>query len=1009
MNNGAKCKVQCIQTSSQIKMGVLNTQSICNKVAGVLELLSDKNIDICFATETWLKVDDKAKFAEIRDHGYDIFSAPRRGRGGGVAFIFRPNHVRLIRNNVSQYLSFEVLEAVFKSSSSSELYRLAVIYRSTQTKTKKKYAETRQVQFFQEFLEYLDLLSTKSGKPIICGDFNFHIEDSVNIAANKFKSVIYSKGFIQHNNRPTYGSTSILDLVLTHDSITDHVAINDIGIIRDTPSDHCMVQFVIPVESTHLNSTGTTVTTKDIRQLAKINIDKFKQDIASYMPSVQSLNSLDDAVSTYDNVLTTLLDKHAPCKSTTFREGKNPWWSAKCQEARSARRKAERNYRHERDKNGIKSPHTQHCHQLYKELQVESAIILTRERNRYYSSKLASVSGDAKATYKVLNKLLDKKYGSDKLPNGDSDSAVANSLKSFFHGKVQTIYEGIESDLQTLTSHDIPDPISTEHNASYFKFMTNEDVAEIIQTMGSKSCEADPIPTWLFKNCLSELLPTVTLIVNASLQSGVFPDQMKTAIVRATLKKPHLDSDDLKNFRPISNLTFLSKVIEKCVHKQLTDYVTASDLFAEFQSGYRKAHSCETAVLKIHNDILIMVDQRKHVVLMLLDLSAAFDTINHKLLIKKLKKSYGLDGCIIKWIKSYLANRTFSVVVNGIRSESSRLEIGVPQGSILGPLLFILYTKELEHIAAKYDFLIHLYADDSQLYLSFDPQKDDHTDQLRKLKLCFNEIKQWMTANFLKMNDTKTEIMEIHGLHPRATLQPSFNLGLDDNIKPTLSAKNLGFFFDSKLSLDAQLNHVSKVCYMNLRNIGRIGLHLSKELKIQLIHSSILSILDNGNAAYSAITSTQLNNLQKIQNAAVRFIFGLNGKKRRQSITPYLKELHFLPVYFRILFKIALLVFKSLNNIAPKYIADMLNLRQINTHGVRANNDNFLLIVPPTPRYVRTIAAFSYSAPTTWNSLPYGIRCMSDVNAFKIALKTHYYRHAFRNMDMSYDDIDLMI
>ena len=148
--------------------------------------------------------------------------------------------------------------------------------------------------------------------------------------------------------------------------------------------------------------------------------------------------------------------------------------------------------------------------------------------------------------------------------------------------------------------------------------------------------------------------------------------------------------------------------------------------------------------------------------------------------------------------------------------------------------------------------------------------------------------------------------------------------------------------------------------------------------------------------------------IQKLLNAAVRFIFGLYGMKRREHITPYLKELHFLPVYYRIRFKISLLVFKSLNNMAPKYVSDMLKPRQEKTHAVRINKDAFLLIPPPAPNYSRTSAAFSYSAPAIWNSLPYGIRCMSDVTDFKTALKTHYYRRAYKSSEITYDDIDLL-
>ena len=168
----------------------------------------------------------------------------------------------------------------------------------------------------------------------------------------------------------------------------------------------------------------------------------------------------------------------------------------------------------------------------------------------------------------------------------------------------------------------------------------------------------------------------------------------------------------------------------------------------------------------------------------------------------------------------------------------------------------------------------------------------------------------------------------------------------------------------------------------------------------------VLSILDMGNASYGGITASQLNSLQKVQNAATRFVFGLYGKKRQQHISPYLKKLHFLPVYYRIRFKTAMLVFNSLNNFGPNYISNMISLRTEKTHAVRRNEDAFLLNIPPPPIYNKTNGAFSICAPVVWNALAYGIRSSNCINKFKVALKTHYFRIAFKNSDETFDDIE---
>ena len=435
-------------------------------------------------------------------------------------------------------------------------------------------------------------------------------------------------------------------------------------------------------------------------------------------------------------------------------------------------------------------------------------------------------------------------------------------------------------------------------------------------------------------------------------------------------------------------------------HTQLTEYIDDQDLFPSLQSGYRKNHSCETAIIKIYSDLLLAIDKQSHALLVLIDLSAAFDTINRRTLIKRLQNMYGIEGQVLAWITSYLSNRSFIVRVNDTFSNSSPLEIGVPQGSILGPLLFILYTKGLQSLAEKYNFSIHLYADDTQIYFKFDRRTS--SEQISRLKQFFVDIKNWMNINFLKMNDTKTEVMELYS--PYTSILPLFDIDFNNcNVELSESAKNLGFSFDNSLHLNTQIKNVLKLTNLNLRNISRIGSKLCKSLKIQLVHGSIHSILDFCNGTYFGLSKFQLKKLQSVQNSAVRFIYCHKGKERFQSIKPFLKELHFLPVEYRIHFKIALLTFKCINNVAPQYLKDMIQMKTCSKKSLRVDSDFFLLHQPPEPRCFHSRGAFSYSAPKVWNLLPYALRTMTSVEAFKCALKTHLFRRAFREDGQGYE------
>ena len=229
----------------------------------------------------------------------------------------------------------------------------------------------------------------------------------------------------------------------------------------------------------------------------------------------------------------------------------------------------------------------------------------------------------------------------------------------------------------------------------------------------------DNIPPNFFKASSSAFMRYVLHTFNLSLSTGIFPSTYKRAIVKPILKNASLDINVLSNYRPVSNLCFLSKLLEKCVLTQLVNYLDENQLFSSFQSAYREYHSCETAITKISNDILNNLDCSDSTFLLLLDLSAAFDTIDHSVLIKRLKDVFNISGTVLQWFTSYLSGRSFCVKIKCSLSNGVITFYGVPQGSILGPILFLLYISEIESIARLHGFMIHMYADDMQLYLSF--------------------------------------------------------------------------------------------------------------------------------------------------------------------------------------------------------------------------------------------------------------------------------------------------
>ena len=224
-----------------------------------------------------------------------------------------------------------------------------------------------------------------------------------------------------------------------------------------------------------------------------------------------------------------------------------------------------------------------------------------------------------------------------------------------------------------------------------FRVVSEDEVLAIVRKSPTKSCKADPIPTALLKEILPHIAPLLRAVVNKSVQTGTFPDDLKEALVKPHLKKINLDLIE-KNYRPVSNLQFIGKLTERAVNNQLNEHITINNLMEPMQSAYRAGHSTETALIKVKADLLNAIDNKEVVCLVLLDLSVAFYTVDHQILQEGLKKMFGFTGLVINWIRSYLSGRSQKVVVGDAKSPSAPLSYGVPWGSILGPILFTLYT-----------------------------------------------------------------------------------------------------------------------------------------------------------------------------------------------------------------------------------------------------------------------------------------------------------------------------
>ena len=564
---------------------------------------------------------------------------------------------------------------------------------------------------------------------------------------------------------------------------------------------------------------------------------------------------------------------------------------------------------------------------------------------------------------------------------------MANAFADFFTDKITAIREelhlcrGGPAEPLVEVSYDGP-------KFECFKQVSCQELSDLLAKSSIKSCALDPIPATVLKGCLDLLLPFITKLVNCSLQWSVMTESMKQAQLRPLLKKPSLNHELFKNYRPISNLMFISKSCEKAVAVQLKDHVRNNNLDELFQSAYKAGHSTETALLRVQNDVLRAIDNGGCVMLLLLDLSAAFDTVDHSILLSRLSNSFGIAGAVYQWFQSYLSGRTQFVAVGNARSSCRHLTCGLPQGSVLGPMLYLIYTTPIGSILRRHNVGYHLYADDTQVYLSF-KSTGDFLCERAKVEACLKDINSWMLSNNLKLNNGKTELLV---LHSKYRPQPSLDVISVGNtqVSPSDEARNLGAIFDSTMGYERHISEICKSAFYHIRNISHVRRYLNAESTEKLVHALVTSRLDNCNAVLFGLPDYLIKRLQYVLNAAARLVSLIN---KYDHITPVMMQLHWLPVKERINFKILLTTFKALHGINPLYLCELISPYQ--PRRALRSSDQLLLEQPAYKLKSYGSRAFSVCAPGLWNKLPLEIKSSTSVPEFKRRLKTHLFRQAF--------------
>ncbi|KAG7309940.1 hypothetical protein JYU34_004455 [Plutella xylostella] len=680
--------------------------------------------------------------------------------------------------------------------------------------------------------------------------------------------------------------------------------------------------------------------------------------------SVTRMDNIDSMVNLFNSLILQLYDLHAPEKQICIRDPGYPWITDNIKHMMFLRNEA-----FNRFKNTKLDSHKDYYLDL-KRL-VNSA--LHNEKRAYYETFINKNSNNSATLWKNLKNTVLRSHKDTDLPSHFNDPDAINKHFLDLPCKENINFE----ELAYFETNKFCDSIFR------LKTVNKETVQKIINNLKSNAQGIDRITINMISLTLSRTLDIITFIINYSISTFTFPELWKIALIKPIPKTTCPST--YGQLRPISLLACLSKVLEKTVSYQMTQYIENNGILPSVQSGFRKFRSTSTALLDVVDNIIASQDRGKGTILTLLDFSRAFDTISVPRLLAKLSY-YGFDADTVRWFYNYLNQRSQIVKLTNSNGKSHNslsypVTRGVPQGSILGPLLFVLYAADVVESIKNCKF--HIYADDLQIYLSCTP--DGTVDVVNKINHDLNMIVEWSKRNSLLLNPTKSKFLiigsrkQIQGIK---AMKPDIKVA-GKSIEQVTEARNLGICFDSNLRFEKHILCLVSSCFYRLKVLYRIRPYINTDLRIKLCESLVLSKLNYADTVYGPCLYAKTQRLlQRVQNACARFCHDIPP---RAHVTPFINNSGLLKIASRRYLHFACLLFGIVHRHIPEYLYDKLRWsRDFNMYRTRASS--YLLL---TPQHKTAIfkASFSFNATSCWNRLDPSLRNLKSVASFRSKLK----------------------
>lgn len=893
----------------------------------------------------------------VTDHdvcipGYVLYRNDRTDRGGGGTAVYVSEKLK-VKHRSDLDAQSNIESCWIELCGKTDLI-LGTIYR----------APNENANYYDNILDMIEAVSTEGKEMIILGDLNFdYLKKPSSNSIENIENLFDMKQIIEQPTREsllTNASTGTINKTSTLIDVILTTAPNrhtKTSVEKLTLSDHYMIKTQYshgPVQQHHNEI--------EFRSYKSYDMNEFINEIkdSNILDNIRSVKSMTEAWDIFKQKFELICNNHAPLSKARLKSRKSPWITKEIIQIMYRR-----DYVH---KKAIQLEDSDLWSE-YKMLRNQVTSMIRNAKREYYELHLIGEQNENNI-WKILHTILPSKYSLHDSNTDLSADDFCNHFSEIGHKTAETVHND---------SNDLPWKGPTSQHCFKFQEITESSVLKFMEKLPSKS--SLDVLNWdskLMKDAKLQLTPILTYLFNKSQKSSTIPDDWKLARVSPVYKGAGSKSE-MVNYRPISSISHIGKLMEKCVNEQLRKYLENHQFISPDQSAYRPNHSTTTSLHRVTEDWLESINDGDVIVACFLDIKKCFDTINHQILLKKLN-FYGIKGKELEWFRSYLHNRKIIVSFKNAKSNPKLMTIGIPQGAVLGPLLFIIYANDLSNFVNNNT--LNQFADDALLYAAGKNLQEAQC----KVQEGLNGVSNWYSGNDLGLNTTKTVGMVIRN---RITEDDKITLKINNTIiKQVTDTAYLGTQMDETLSFKQHMIYLNRSVQPKLVALRKLKPILPNDTLIKVYKSTIEPVIDYTSTVWGSSGKHVVDKAQRLQNMACRIITGNYDFRNTRGID-LVNKLEMQTFEQRLQYNYSVLMYKILHGISPNYLSDLVVMEQdVHDYQLRGHELDIYLPKVNVEKYRQSLM---YSGGQVWNNLNNHLKNINTVNTFKRQYKAAYF------------------